>query len=100
MNASDYLYAVDKENASCIGQSLENTTCRQNNWMFIANIHQWTINANLDYDNSITRIHLNGSLYTSSAGNEPIYARPVIHLKEDIKIISGDGSQETPFIVQ
>ena len=61
----------------------------------------WTINQ--DYDGNVFYINNEGSINNVSKKEEYYFSygiRPVITLKEDISIISGNGSKDSPYIIE
>ena len=63
--------------------------------------YYWTINQ--DKDSNVFYINNEGNINNISKKEEIYFSygiRPVITLKEDISIISGDGSKNSPFIIE
>lgn len=61
----------------------------------------WTINQ--DYDGNVFYVNNEGGINNISKKGENFFSygvRPVITLKEDVGIFSGDGSEDDPFIIQ
>lgn len=61
----------------------------------------WTINQ--DFDGNVFYVNNEGSINNIYKKDESYYSygiRPVITLKDDISIISGDGSKNSPFIIE
>ncbi len=61
----------------------------------------WTINQ--DYDGNVFYVNNEGGINNISKKEENYFSygvRPVITLKEDVGIFSGDGSEDDPFIIQ
>ena len=106
LNISDYgLSSSGNENKSRIecmqvdsDKYNESTDCLGNQWMFIEGEWQWTLNIDTSnkYASLVDYIARNGSTgftYTSNAG----LVRPVVYLKDDIKVLDGDGTSSNPF---
>jgi hypothetical protein len=63
--------------------------------------YYWTLN--LDKDGKSLYINKEGSINNLSSNEENYFSygiRPVITLKEDLTIISGDGTKDDPFIIE
>lgn len=63
--------------------------------------YYWTLN--LDKDGKSLYINKEGSINNLSSNEENYFSygiRPVITLKEDLTIISGDGTKDNPFIIE
>jgi len=105
ISLTDYFYATKKEELcfSSAGYSLKEDaylSCRNNNWMF-KNDHLWTINPRAHSGSSYLTLCINqlGGLdnCTSSIARN-VY--PSVYLKANVKIISGCGEKENPYILE
>ena len=109
MYPSDYGYATSggttTNRASCLSKEMYNwddssvSECKNNDWMYNSNIWQWTISPRGAYSSSVFTVNASGFVndnhaYTSNA------ARPVVHLKSTIKVITGSGTKESPYILE
>ena len=113
MYPSDYGYATSggtkKNRASCLEEALyywNNSSvssvsdCKNNDWVYKPNLNyqQWTITSLSLYDNEVVNVNTSGfvasdsSMFVSSV-------RPVVHLKSTIKVISGSGTKDSPYIL-
>ncbi len=110
---SDYGYATSGGNTTdrntCLNTILNNWSnadkndCKTNNWLYKSKEYIWTITPGNDSG------YIDGYLpqyYITSTGavaigdpymTNPIY--PTLYLNYEIKVISGDGSSENPFII-
>lgn len=109
MYPSDYGYATSGGSTTnrnaCLNKELYNwdsssySDCKNNDWLYNSSIHQWTIMPHASNSYYVFRVNaagfLSGYYVYSSYG-----ARPVVHLKSNIKIVSGDGSSSNPYILQ
>lgn len=113
MNPSDYGYATSGgeliTRSTCLSTILykwsdENISeCKENNWLFDSTSMQWSINP-MNYPVASHVFHISstggvGGNYASSP-NYPHSCRPSIYLKESIKLISGFGTKENPYILK
>ncbi len=105
INVSDYEYATsgtsDSTRNTCITSAMNSnnitSTCYDNNYLFIDDQNQWTINKS-SQGNSITYITNVGKITRGTAtGN--YYYRPVVYLKSTVKINTetGNGSINSPY---
>ncbi len=105
---SDYGYATSggatTNRASCLAKELYNwkdssvSDCSNNDWMYNSSNSQWTITPPRD--------DANGVFFVTSTGNVDYYyaysilsVRPVVHLNSAIKVITGSGTKESPYIL-
>ena len=108
MYPSDYGYATSggssKNRASCMGKELYNwddssySDCKNNDWLYNSSTTQWTMSPRADYSYTVFYVFTAGYVYNYHAGNYDA-ARPVVHLKSTIKVISGSGTTSSPFIL-
>ena len=106
---SDYGYATSggatTNRASCLAKELYNwkdssvSDCSNNDWMYNSSNSQWTITPP-------PRDDANGVFFVTSTGNVDYYyaysilsVRPVVHLNSAIKVITGSGTKESPYIL-
>ena len=109
MYPSDYGNATSggttTNRASCLAKEMYNwddssvSDCKNNDWIYNSNIWQWTISPlavdsyivfNVNYTGCVGDI---GARFSSAA-------RPVVHLKSTIKVITGLGTKESPYILE
>ena len=110
MYPSDYGYATSggttTNRASCLVKrrlynwdSSTESDCKNNDWMYNSSIGQWTISSRADDSNSV--FHVGNTGYVNSyVDYHDSAARPVVHLKSTIKVISGSGTKESPYILE
>ena len=109
MYPSDYGYATSggttTNRASCLSKEMYNwddssvSECKNNDWMYNSNIWQWTISPRADYSYYVFTVHNAGYVDSASAYADRA-ARPVVHLKSTIKVITGSGTKESPYILE
>ena len=109
MYPSDYGYATSggttTNRASCLAKEMYNwddssvSDCKNNDWMYNSSNIQWTITPRQDNTNFVFRVSDSGCVYNIDAhyGNG---ARPVVHLNSAIKVITGSGTKESPYILE
>ena len=97
MYPSDCGYATsggETNRASCLSRELNNwstgTDCTDNDWL-VSGYWEWTISGfPLDFS---------GDLHDGVIYNPVLNERPVVHLNSAIKVISGSGTKESPYIL-
>ena len=109
MYPSDYGYAtsggITTNRASCLAKELYNwnnssvSDCKNNDWMYNSGNIQWTITPRQDYTNYVFYVNIAGYVRRNYAfyGNG---VRPVVHLNSAIKVITGSGTKESPYILE
>ncbi len=104
MYLSDYGYsglAADCPRTSVIG-GYGNTdiNCASNMWLKKES-EEWTITANSNVSNGACYINQQGQLGSGSSLVDTGYAaRPVVYLKSEVTLLSGDGSLSKPYRVR
>ena len=108
MYPSDYGYATSggssTNRASCMGIELLHwkkssySDCKNNDWLYNSSQYQWTMSPHAGNSYDVFIVHYDG--YVNSLYACLNYAaRPVVHLKSTIKVISGSGTTSSPFIL-
>ena len=97
MNLSDYGYSSKNcyQNYSIYEYNQED--CTSSSWLLYTD-HEWTINPAAELYSRIIFINKNGSAVRNNGHYHDI-VRPVVFLKSDIKIVSGSGLKEDPYVV-
>lgn len=97
--ASDYGYAAS---SSCTSNLCDYNTpgCADNNWLK-SNRYEYTITQRLGSYIHVWGILNTGDLYIyGDVAGTPYYdVRPVLYLKSDVYYLSGEGTQEKPYII-
>ena len=111
MYPSDYGYATSggstTDRATCLNKELYNwddgsvSDCQDNDWLFNSSSSQWTI---LPGAYSLCAfgagiVSNSGRGYSDNASSSN-GVHPVVYLKSSVKIASGTGSQDDPFILE
>ena len=109
MYPSDYGYATSggttTNRAGCLAKELYNwdsdsvSDCKNNDWMYNSNIWQWTITPRQDSASFVFYVDSTGCVYSDNAYCHN-GARPVVHLNSAIKVITGSGTKESPYILE
>ena len=111
MYPSDYGYATSggatTNRASCLVKELFNwadssvSDCKNNDWMYNSSLWQWTISprAAAAYSDNVFDVFNTGYVDDNDANNANA-ARPVVHLRSTIKVITGSGTKESPYILE
>ena len=107
---SDYGYATSgsdsTDRATCLNTTLgtwnntDSSSCKDNNWLYNGS-YQWTImpSANQSSASYVFPIDADGKIGSSRAYNLA-GIRPVVYLASSVKISSGNGSKDLPFILK
>ena len=104
---SDYGYATsggDSTNrASCMAKEMfywnsSNSDCNNNDWLF-KSTEMWTLSPNSSSDYGVFSVNESGYVYSGAVINgNGVW--PVVYLKSTIKVTSGAGSSNNPFILE
>ena len=108
MYLSDYGYATSggatTNRASCLVKEIRSwydssvSDCKDNDWMYNSGRIQWTITPRQDTTYIVFFVNNAGNVYSSYAYNR-YDVRPVVHLNSAIKVITGSGTKESPYIL-
>ncbi len=96
MYVSDYGYAASPENWQTALSDYDNTTNRNNNWMYL-DVDEWTISRRSDLQLPIFYISNSGLIGAEALRYFICIYRPSIYLKSEIKLISGSGTSTDPY---
>ena len=109
MYPSDYGYATSggttTNRASCLAKELFNwdsdtvSDCKNNDWMYNSSIWQWTIMPRQDITHGVFNVNRDGCVRPGYAHHNN-GVRPVVHLNSAIKMITGSGTKESPYILE
>ena len=110
MYPSDYGYATSgattMNRASCLAKELFRwgratiSNCNNKDWMYNSSTDQWTITPDQDSTYFVFYVGNYGDVNSINAGDNNNGVRPVVHLKSTIKVISGSGTKESPYILE
>ena len=105
---SDYGYATSggatTNRASCLAKAIYNwdnisvSDCKNNDWLLPSNV-QWTITPRQDITHLVFTVLTTGCIFNDVASSNR-GARPVVHLNSAIKVITGSGTKESPYILE
>ena len=112
MYPSDWGYASSSSSSACdttaLYQWANQSMCYMNSWLYNSSYHQWTLTSHSDYQDTVFYAHTDG--FVNGGGNsasgvvgENGYVilthgvRPVLYLKSDVKVTSGNGTISAPF---
>ncbi len=109
MYPSDYGYATSggttTNRASCLAKEMYNwddssvSDCKNNDWMYNSNIWQWTITPRQGDTSNVFIVYNTGYVnYDNASYSDGV--RPVVHLNSAIKVITGSGTKESPYILE
>ena len=109
MYPSDYGYATSggttTNRASCLAKEMSNwddssvSDCKNNDWMYNSSIYQWTITPRQVNTFDVFYVEDTGCVHSFIAYNY-LGVRPVVHLNSAIKVITGSGTKESPYILE
>ena len=111
MYPSDYGYATSggttTNRASCLAKEMYNwddssvSDCKNSNWMYNSSIYQWTITPRQADTITVFSVNYAGFVSNDRANNNlRSGVRPVVHLNSAIKVITGSGTKESPYILE
>ena len=93
MYASDYLYATDLTKCISNGFSYNNSTCYPNDWLN----KEAELTITPSFQNATDMLSINGNKIEST--NLSLKIRPVVYLNSNINILSGNGTEKNPYII-
>ena len=109
MYLSDYGYATSggstTDRASCLANPITKWTnssvsdCKNNDWMYKSNYWYWTMTPSSNNDYDVFYFDASGFVYNLGAYSLGGNIIPVVHLKSTIKVISGSGTKDSPYIL-
>ena len=109
MYPSDYGYATSggatTNRNACLNKELYNwnsssfSDCKNNDWLYDSSTYQWTLTSRSSNSTIVFLVRHTGSVYSYIAYNA-IGARPVVFLKSNITIASGNGSSSQPYVME
>ena len=108
MYPSDYGYATSggttTNRNACLNKELYNwdsssfSDCKNNDWLYNFD-YQWTLTSRSSTSNDVFYV-FNTGFVTDNLARNTRGARPVVFLKSNITIASGNGSSSQPYILQ
>jgi len=100
MYPSDYGYSV--LSSSCERStslvSYSNAACGGQSWL-TGSASEWTIMPSISDSKKVWQVNSSGNASAFNGASVGRLVRPVLYLKSDVKILSGNGSVETPYII-
>ena len=107
MYPSDYGYATSGNSTTsrtaCLSKEMYNwdglSVCYQNDWLFKSS-NMWTLSPHSSRSSVVFRVDYRGYVYNYNAGDVILGVWPVVHLKSTIKVTTGTGSSNDPFILE
>ena len=105
MYPSDYGYATSggeiTNREACLNRELYNWSsvddCYNNDWLYNNSNNQWTLTPYFDTSYDMFYVSSLGLVNITSARNTQPVVFPVLYLKSNVKITSGDGSYTNPY---
>ena len=72
--------------------------CLNNSWLYDSNINYWSLNCDTHnkYASLADYVNRNGSIYYNNASLS-LNVKPSVYLKDEIKVVGGDGTSLNPF---
>ena len=108
MYPSDYGYATSggttTNRASCLAKEIINwdvssvSDCKNNDWMYNLSRFQWTITPGQGNTYNVFFVYTAGVVITYASSTFGV--RPVVHLNSAIKVITGSGTKESPYVLE
>ncbi len=93
LNATDYKNASLSENCNTI----DSNECSNYNYLAVDSIYTWTLNASSE--NTYRVLRLNKTLSWSNASTK-IKINPVIYITSKSVVSTGEGTEESPYIIK
>ena len=99
MYLSDYEYSPSKE---CVANLYYYywPECSVDNWLFFDGSSKWTMTTNSDAPRGVGYISSMGNGSYEVPGDTWLAVYPVVHLKSNVQIASGDGTSGNPYILK
>lgn len=99
MYISDYAYASDFNICKdYVSNYYKNINCYGSNWLLYTGGKQLTLFSNSSSLTHTFNINLNGELTNSYASDFGV-VRPVLYLRSNVYVLSGDGTKTNPYII-
>ena len=95
MYASDYGYAASDECTQTL-YNYDNATCKNNNWLFKGNT-EWILPQLASSSVYAFYVLSGGRVNDNSVSGNQYGGRPVLYLKSNVLITSGDGTSSNPY---
>ena len=96
MYASDYGYAASDECTQNLS-SYNNTTCTSNNWLYNIKVGEWILPQVGGNNGNVFYVHSYSNVSNCTVNNDSLASRPVLYLKPEVMIESGDGTSSNPY---
>ena len=96
MYASDYGYAASDECTQTL-YDYDNTTCKNNNWLFNNSINQWTLPQQAGLSGDAFLVFSAGPVNYHSVDYYQYGVRPVLYLTSNVQITGGYGTSSSPY---
>ena len=94
MNASDYGYATTTHSSALT----EYRSYAATNWLY-GQGYEWTITPISSSSSNAHYVYNTGNMFNSNVSNIGPAVRPVLYLKDSVYVVSGDGTESTPYQV-
>ncbi len=99
---SDYGYAVGgNEKSNCLLKNISdyhNGKCRENDWLYTKD-YEWTITPISTLASVLFGINSGGYIYDNYYAYGTLGVMPVVYLKSDVRITSGTGEVNSPYVL-
>ena len=76
----------------------DHSECYSNNWLYFGN-YQWTLTPTSNSLDTVYHLDEGGTVYSYYTYDPYIHTTPTLYLSSDVKIVGGDGSEKTPFVL-
>ena len=95
---SDYGYAADRTQCTETLYNYDNTTCKNNNWLY-KNSYYWTLSPNSGSGTNVFIVSSSGFANGILLASNAYGVWPAIYLKSNVVIKSGTGTSTDPYIL-
>lgn len=96
---NDYGYASSGcRNGEETLDTYDKEECKSTNWLYNGN-YQWLLSPREEYRHWVTRVRSeeNDGDVSATAASIKYSVRPIVYLKAEVKITSGEGTLENPY---
>ena len=99
MYASDYGYASSNCETKALGgnSSTDIRTCNTTNWLYNIKVNEWVMPQLGSSNGNVFYIYNLGYMSNAGASSYTYATRPVLYLKPEVQIESGDGTSTNPY---
>ena len=98
MYVSDYGFAASPDAWTLTMSSYNNTTAKNNNWMYMG-LYEWTISRDADYSDNAFYVYNDGYVDNHYFVDDNFGVRASFSLESSVSYVSGSGSMSDPIVI-